>query len=141
MSINKVILIGNLCQDPKVKNFEGGKVASASLATSEKGYKKKDGKEVPEQTEFHNLSVFGKLADVVEKYCHKGDKLYIEGRLHTRSWEKDGEKRYATEIIVTDIQMLGGKPATENSSANANKRPDYEGYGEPIPENDQDLQF
>ena len=111
MSLNKVQLIGNLCQDPNIKTFDNDrKVATFSIATSDRAYKAKDGTEVPEKTEFHNIVIWGKLAEVAEKYLHKGDKLYIEGKLRTRSYEdKDGAKRYVTEIFVDNMEMLSTK--------------------------------
>ena len=82
MSINKVILIGNVGKDPDVKRFDrGGLVAQFSMATTKKGYKRDDGREIPDRTEWHNIVLQGKLAEVAEKYVHKGDRLYIEGEL------------------------------------------------------------
>lgn len=112
MSLNKACLIGRLGNDPEIKNFDnGGKVANFSLATSETWTK--DG-EKKISTEWHNISVFGKLAEIVEKFVKKGDKLYLEGKIKTRSWEdQDGNKKYITEIILNGfgdkLQMLGGK--------------------------------
>ncbi|MCA6367657.1 MAG: single-stranded DNA-binding protein [Cytophagales bacterium] len=109
--VNKVILMGRVGKDVAVRAFDNGnKVASFSLATSEK-YKDKAGV-VQEITEWHNLSIFGKLADVAEKYVKKGDQLYVSGKLKTRSWEKDGITRYTTEIVVDELNLIGGnKPA------------------------------
>ena len=111
MSLNKVQLIGNLCQDPSIKTFDTEKkVATFSVATSDKAYKLKNGTEVPEKTEFHNIVIWGKLAEVVEKYLHKGDKVYLEGKIRTRNYEdKNGAKRYATEIFVDNLEMLSTK--------------------------------
>lgn len=107
MSINKVILIGNVGKDPDVKRFDrGGVVAQFSMATTKKGFKRDDGREVQDRTEWHNIVLQGKLAEVAEKYVHKGDKLYIEGELRTRSWEDGGVKRYVTEIYGHTMEML-----------------------------------
>ena len=110
-SINKVILIGNLGKDPEVRHFEnGGSLARFSLATSET-YTNKDTKEKVTQTEWHTIVARGGLAaKVVEPYLKKGNSVYIEGRLRTRSWEdKDGMTRYTTEIICDNLEMLGKK--------------------------------
>lgn len=98
--INKAILIGNLGKDPEVKTFESGKKkATFSIATTEK-YKDK------ETTEWHNIAFWGSTADVVEKYLKKGSKVYVEGKITTRTWEKDGETRYSTEILGNSLTML-----------------------------------
>ena len=110
MSINKVILIGNVGKDPDVKRFDrGGVVAQFPMATTKNGYKRDDGREIPDRTEWHNIVLQGKLAEVAEKYVHKGDRLYIEGELRTRSWEDGGVKRYVTEIYGHTMEMLSAK--------------------------------
>ncbi|HBH47049.1 MAG TPA: single-stranded DNA-binding protein [Bacteroidales bacterium] len=115
MSVNKAILVGNVGNDPEVRHLEAGTpVANFSLATSET-YKNRDGEKVT-QTEWHNIVVWRGLAEVVEKYVRKGQQLFIEGRIRTRSWDdKDGNKRYTTEIVADTMQMLGRKG--ENTSA------------------------
>lgn len=114
MSVNKAILLGNCGQDPEVRTLENGrKVATFSFATTERGYKLQNGTEVPERTEWHSLVLWQGLADVAEKYVRKGMQLYIEGKITTRSWEKDGIKFYKTEIQVSDMQMLGKKPEAQ----------------------------
>jgi len=110
-SINKVILIGRIGQNPEIKKFDNNQVANFSLATSEK-YKDKDGNN-QEKTEWHNVSIWGKLSVIVDKYCKKGDLIYLEGKLQTRSYEKDGQKKYMTEVIGYNLQMLGSKPKQE----------------------------
>lgn len=111
MSVNKVILIGNVCQEPAFKVFNnGGKVSQFSLATNERAYKTKSGTEIPERTEFHNIVLRGGLADIAEKYIRKGDKLFIEGTLRYRSYENENKvKVYITEIYATSLEMLSGK--------------------------------
>ncbi|MFV0521055.1 MAG: single-stranded DNA-binding protein [Mangrovibacterium sp.] len=106
MAVNKVILIGNVGQDPEVKYLEQNvAVANFSLATTER-YTGKDGNKV-ENTEWHRIVVWRGLASVVEKYVKKGSKLYVEGRLRTREWtDKDGNKRYTTEIYADNLEML-----------------------------------
>ena len=106
-SVNKVILLGNIGKDPEVRETKAGNIVNLVMATSEK-YTDKSGQK-QENTEWHNLVVFGKLADVVAKYVKKGDKLYVEGSITTRKWEdKEGNTRYNTEIKVRDLTMLGG---------------------------------
>ncbi|MCD4745879.1 MAG: single-stranded DNA-binding protein [Bacteroidales bacterium] len=107
--INKVILIGNLGKDPEIRRLESGvAVAKFSLATSE-SYKNREGNRI-DQTEWHNIVLWRGLAEVAEKYLTKGKQVYIEGRIKTRSWEdKDGNKRYTTEIIGDNMTMLGGR--------------------------------
>ena len=107
-TVNKAILIGNLGNDPETKTFDGGgKIVKFSIATTEK-YKNRNGEPV-ENTEWHNIVISRPgLADVCEKYLTKGQKVYIEGRIKTRSWEQDGEKKYMTEINADQMTMLGG---------------------------------
>jgi single-strand DNA-binding protein len=114
--VNKVILIGNLGKDPEVRYFPNGDaVCNVSIATSESWTDKQSG-EKKEHTEWHNVSFRRKLAEVVGQYLHKGSKVYVEGSLRTRKWEKDGVDRYTTEIIVNDLQMLDGKPSGETAA-------------------------
>lgn len=107
--VNKVILIGNVGADPDVRYLEGGTaVANLRLATTE-SYKNKNGERV-DQTEWHNIVLWRGLAEIVEKYVHKGMRLYIEGRIRTRSWDdQNGTKRYTTEIWADNMQMLSFK--------------------------------
>lgn len=115
--VNKVILLGNVGADPEVRALEGGsKVARIRVATSEK-YTDKNGNK-QELTEWHNVSLFKGLADVVERYVHKGSQVYIEGKLRTREYEQNGEKRYATEIIANELKLFGrAKDASESPQA------------------------
>ena len=112
MSVNKVILLGHVGKDPEVRSLEGGiKVATFSLATTEKGYKMRNGTQVPDRTEWHNIVAWRGIAETIEKYVHKGDKLYLEGKIRTRSYDDNkGVKRYVTEVFVDDMQMLSPKP-------------------------------
>lgn len=107
--VNKVILIGNLGKDPESFTFENGvKKVSFSLATTE-SYKDKEGNKV-DQTEWHNVVLWRSLADVAEKYLSKGNQVFIEGKIKTRAWDdKDGNKRYTTEIYADSMTMLGGR--------------------------------
>jgi len=116
--VNKVILVGNLGKDPEVRSLESGtKVASFSLATSE-SYKNKDGQKV-DQTEWHNVVMWRGLAEVAEKYLKKGSQIYLEGKIRTRTWDdKEGNKRYTTEIIADTFTMLGKRDDTATQSNN-----------------------
>ena len=118
MSINKVILLGNVGKEPKVTYFEGGNcVAQVTMATSERGYTLANGTQIPDRTEWHNLVFRGRLAEVVDKYVHKGDKLYVEGKIQTRSYDDaSGITRYVTEIFVDNMEMLTPKPAQQQSA-------------------------
>ena len=111
MSVNKVILVGNVGKDPEVRYLEKNVgVANFTLATTERGFTMQNGTQVPERTEWHNIVAWRGLAELAEKYIRKGTQLYIEGKIQTRSWEKDGIKRYTTEIYADTIQFLGKKP-------------------------------
>lgn len=108
MSVNKVILVGHVGKDPEVRYLEKNvAVANFTLATTERGYTMQNGTQVPERTEWHNVVAWRGLADLAEKYIRKGSQLYIEGKIQTRSWERDGIKRYTTEIYAESIQLLG----------------------------------
>ena len=106
---NRVQLIGHVGNEPEIKNFDGGKkLANLTLATNE-SYKNDKGEKV-EETQWHNIIAWGKQAEIIEKYVKKGNEIAIEGKLSTRSYtDKDGNKRYTTEIVVSDLLMLGGK--------------------------------
>lgn len=124
-SLNKVILIGNLGQDPEVRNLpSGGKVVNLSVATSE-SWKDKNSGERKEKTEWHRCSIFGEgLVRVAEQYLRKGSKVYIEGQLQTRKWQdQSGADRYSTEVILQgyncQLLMLDGKGSGDNSGSSA----------------------
>jgi single-strand DNA-binding protein len=126
-SINKVILIGNLGKDPEVRHLENGAaVANLPIATSETYKDRKTGEKVT-QTEWHTIVLWRGLADIAEKYLHKGDKIYIEGKLRTRSWQdQDGNNRYTTEVVADNLTMLGkmndGSSGGSNTTVD-NKQP------------------
>ena len=111
MSVNKVILIGNTGKAPDVKYFDnGGCVAQFTLATTKRGFTTKDNRQIPDRTEWHNIVLQNGLAKVAEQYVKKGDKLYIEGELRTRSYDDaNGVKRYITEIVGDNMEMLTPK--------------------------------
>lgn len=123
MSLNKVMLIGNVGKEPDVRYLDNGvAVASLVLATSERGYRLQNGTEVPERTEWHNVVLWRGLAETVEKYVHKGDKLFIEGKIRSRSYDdQNGVKRYITEIFADNMEMLTprGQSTAQNAPAPA----------------------
>lgn len=108
MSVNKVILIGNVGKDPDVRYLDNHVcVANLTLATTDRGFVAQNGTQVPDRTEWHNLVFWRGLAETVEKYVHKGDRLYVEGSIRTRSYDdQNGVKRYVTEIFVDNMEML-----------------------------------
>ena len=118
MSVNKVILVGNVGKDPETRYLEGGTaVCSFSLATSET-YKNREGEKVT-NTEWHNVVLWRGLAEVAEKYVRKGSQLFIEGRIRSRSWDdRDGNKRYTTEIVGDNMQMLGKRSDDGGTQSN-----------------------
>ncbi|MBU0807037.1 single-stranded DNA-binding protein [Pseudomonas sp. GWSMS-1] len=125
--VNKVILVGTCGQDPETRYLPNGNaVTNLSLATSEQWTDKQTGQKV-EKTEWHRVSMFGKVAEIAGEYLRKGSQVYIEGKLQTREWEKDGIKRYTTEIVVDmqgTMQLLGGRPDNAGGdSASRQQRP------------------
>jgi single-strand DNA-binding protein len=155
--INKVILIGNLGNDPETKFLpSGGAVTNVSLATSE-SWKDKQTGQPQERTEWHRVVFFNRLAEIAGQYLKKGSKVYIEGSLRTRSWEQDGQKRYSTEIVASEMQMLDGRgegasggqqqsySAPASSSSPASSAPAAggatSGYAQPSGDFDDDIPF
>ena len=119
-TVNKAILLGYVGKDPDVRYVDQGVcVAQVRLATTERGYTLQNGTEVPERTEWHNVVLWRKLAEVVEKYVHKGDKLFIEGQIHTRTYDdQNGIRRTVTEIWAESLEMLSPKPQTPEQPQN-----------------------
>lgn len=109
MSVNKVILIGNVGKDPEVRYLENNlRVATLTLATTERGYELSNGTKVPDRTEWHNIVLWRGLAEIAEKYVRKGSQIYVEGKIRSRSYDdKTGNRRYITEIVVDNLQLLG----------------------------------
>lgn len=133
--VNKVILVGNLGQDPEVRYMpNGGAVANITLATSESWRDKQTG-ENKEITEWHRVVLFGKLAEVAGEYLRKGSQVYIEGQLRTRKWQdQGGQERYTTEVVVNvggTMQMLGGRQQGGNAGAGAQGGGNNNGWGQP----------
>lgn len=115
--LNKAQIIGNLGADPRISKAQNGStIASFSVATTERGYTTQAGVQMPERTEWHNVVCFGKLADVVAKFLHRGSKVYIEGKMRTRSYTgKDNVERKVMEITADAMEMLDSKPSNENT--------------------------
>ena len=145
--VNKVILVGNLGRDPEVRYTAGGSaVANLRIATSEQWRDKQTG-EKKENTEWHSVVLFGKLGEIAGEYLKTGRTVYIEGRLQTRKWQdKDGNDRYTTEIIASDMQMLGGGEGRRGESDGAAAYRDASGgatwgAGKPAADFDDDIAF
>ena len=132
--VNKVILIGNLGKDPEVRHLDNGRsVANFSMATSEV-YKNKQGEKVT-NTEWHNIVLWTPLAEIAEKFLKKGNQVYIEGKITTRSYDdKDGNKRYITEVVGREMTLLGSKSEEGNHTAPAQEEPVVSN----VPENNTD---
>ena len=124
--MNKVMLIGNVGKEPEVRYVNQGQpVARITLATTERGYTLQNGTQVPDRTEWHNIIFWRRLAEIVEHYVHKGDKLYIEGRIHYASYDdKQGKRQYYTEIWADNMELLTPKAS---STANPNPNPNGDG--------------
>ena len=140
--INKVILIGRLGRDPEIRYTPDGRaIANFSIATSEE-WRDKDSGEKKERTEWHRIVVFGKMGEICGQYLSKGRQVYLEGRLQTRSWEKDGVTRYTTEIVANDVQFLGSRNDQESSrpAAGGGAGGDYPGPAYPDAQDD-DIPF
>ncbi|PIW04535.1 MAG: single-stranded DNA-binding protein [Cytophagales bacterium CG17_big_fil_post_rev_8_21_14_2_50_40_13] len=135
--VNKVILVGNLGKDPEVRHLENGRaVANFSLATSET-YKNKQGEKVT-NTEWHNIVLWSPIAEIAEKFLKKGNQVYIEGKLTTRSWDdQDGNKRYTTEVVGNNLTLLGAK-SDGDSGGSSNMSQSSASEVTSIPQDDSD---
>lgn len=126
-SFNKVFLVGNVGKEPEIKTFDNGKIANITLETTKK-YRDRSGNQ-KEETEWHTLVAYAKLADIVERYVHKGSLLHIEGELKTRSWtDKDsGKTNYKTEVVIREMQMLNrvGTPVQAKADDDDEDLPDF----------------
>ena len=122
-SVNKVILVGNLGADPEVRYTQGGQaVANFNVATNER-WKDKTSGQPEERTEWHRVVVWGKLAELCRDYLSKGRTVYLEGRLQTRKWEKDGQTRYTTEVVAQTVQFLGARGETKADAQGMESEP------------------
>jgi single-strand DNA-binding protein len=141
--VNKVILVGRLGKDPEVRNLDSGvPVANFTMATSET-YRDRTTGEKKEITEWHNIVLWRGLAEIAQKFLHKGDMVYIEGKLRTRSWEKEGVTRYTTEVIADNMTMLSTKGSGSSSGdpGFAPSRPGAESASLPADSSTDDLPF
>ena len=135
--MNKVMLIGNVGQEPEVRYVDAGvAVAKLTLATTERGYTLQNGTQVPDRTDWHRIILWKRLAEVVEKYVHKGDKLYIEGRLRYSTYDdKNGIRHNLTEIWAENMEMLTPKSQSGKTSTEHQKLMDETGKPSPLPSN------
>ena len=130
MAVNKVILLGNVGSDPEIRESNGGKFATFRLATTDKGYTKRDGTQVPERTEWHNIVANSNIVSVIDNYVRKGTKLYIEGKLRTRKYTaRDNNERTVTEIYIDNMELLGGKPQEQNSNQQRYQNASQQNWG------------
>lgn len=117
MAVNKVILLGNVGKDPQIRDGNGQKFATFSLATTDKSYTKRDGTVMPERTEWHSIVANGNIVQVIERYVKAGTKLYIEGKLRTRKYTaRDNTERQVTEVYVDSMELLSSKPQEQNTN-------------------------
>ena len=138
-SFNQIVVVGNLGKDPESRAMPSGdSVSNFSVATTE-SWKAKDGSK-QEHVEWHRISAFGKLAEICNEYLKKGSLVLIVGKVRTRSWEKDGEKKYSTEIIADRMQMLGGKPSGDSQRQESKPAPQKKTGGS-FDDMDSDIPF
>ena len=142
--INKVILVGNLGKDPEIRYTPSGMaVANFSVATTER-WKDKTSGEMQERTEWHRIVAWGRLGEICGEYLSKGRQVYIEGKLQTRQWEKDGVTRYSTEVVASEMKMLGAKSQGDGyqaSNQSQSKAPEYSGPPLAGTQDDDDIPF
>lgn len=130
MAVNRVFLLGNVGSDPEIRESNGGKFATFRLATTDKGYTKRDGTQVPERTEWHNIVANSNIVGVIENYVRKGTKLYIEGKLRTRKYTaRDNTERTVTEIYIDNLELLGGKPQEQNANQHRYQNASQQNWG------------
>lgn len=129
-NVNMAIVVGFVGDNPRVNTTQSGrKVASFTIATTEKGYTAQNGQQIPDKTEWHNIVCWGKTADVVEKYIRKGSSLYIQGKMRTRSYDKDGITRYVSEIECENMQMLDRRTESQAQQPSQPSQPSQPQYG------------
>lgn len=129
MSVNKVFLLGNVGKQPEIRESNGSKFATFSLATTDKAYTSKDGRQVPDRTEWHNIVANGAIVSVIERHVTQGSKLYIEGKLRTRKYtDRNNVERQTTEILLDYMEFVGAKPQSQSAPAPATapSTPPYE---------------
>lgn len=116
--VNKFIVIGHVGNDPLIKNFDDNSVSSFSLGVTERAYKLRNGREIPEKTDWFNIVTSGGLTRIIENYVQKGSKLYIEGKLKNRSYQKDGQTHYVTEVVCQNIELLSPRNKDDQGQQN-----------------------
>lgn len=121
--LNKMMIIGHVGSTPEIKDVNGTKVANIQVGVTERGYTTKDGKKVEDRTDWFYVQAWRGLADIVEKYVNKGDKIYIEGRMRSRQYEKDGAKRTVWELVAENIEMLTPKKESQSAQQPAEPTP------------------
>ena len=139
--INKVIIVGNLGQDPETRYMPSGSAVTNFTVATNESWKDKQSGEQKDRTEWHRVAMFGRLAEVAAEYLRKGSQVYIEGKLRTRKWQdRDGKDRYTTEIIADEMQMLGGRGgggsapmSTDSAPASAPPQPPADDFDDDIP--------
>jgi single-strand DNA-binding protein len=138
--INKAILVGNLGRDPEIRSLPSGQpVANFTMATTRKWTDKEGGRQ--SQTEWHNIVCFGRLAEIAGQYLTKGKQVYVEGRIQTRSWEQNGEKKYRTEIVADNFQMLGSRGDSGGSPPDSAYTDEPDAGGGSDGDEDDDIPF
>ena len=126
--VNRVIIIGNIGQDPETKFLPSGEaVTNISVATSE-SWKDKQSGERKDRVEWHRVTAFGRLAEIISELCHKGSKVYLSGSLRTRKWEKDGQTHYTTEIVAKEMQLLDRKEGGAEKQQQSGRQPEPGGF-------------
>ena len=140
--INKVILVGNLGRDPETRYMPSGNaVTNVSVATS-KSWKDRDSGEQKDRTEWHRVVFFNRLAEIANEYLRKGSKVYVEGELRTREWEREGQKHYTTEVVANEMQMLDNRGDMPVSNTDVNPTSTTNNFASPPPEDfDDDIPF
>jgi single-strand DNA-binding protein len=139
-TVNKVILLGNCGRDPEIKSSASGvMIANFSIATSDR-FQDKDGN-WQDRAEWHNCVAFKRNAEIIRDYVRKGSKLYVEGKIQTRTWEKDGQKHYKVEIIVNDLSLLSGRDEGNQVSSSAVREPARVDAGATLEIDDSDIPF
>jgi single-strand DNA-binding protein len=140
--VNKVILVGNLGKDPETRySADGAAITNITIATSESWRDKQTG-EQQERTEWHRVVFFGKLAEIAGQYLKKGSQVYVEGAIRTRKWtNQEGKDQYTTEIVASDMQMLGGKGGSQSQSDDAYRPPAPQAPPQGLSEFDDDIPF
>lgn len=142
-SLNQANIMGYVGDEPKIINTQSGrKMATFSLATTERGYTRQDGSQVAERTEWHNIVVWGKQAEIIERYIHKGSCIFVQGKIRTRSYnDRNGDKRYATEIEAEIFQMCDRKGESPVSGSNTPNAQGYQSTSRGTDKGDDDLPF